>query len=106
MTDNFAPFFPISLRALEAGFRLPLSGLGTVLCRHLQVNPGQLSPDTWRYITAHVLRSRELGRMPPTLEDFRTVHTVSPVPGEYGMYAVTCTVRFQWNHPEALPDWR
>ena len=67
MTDNFAPFFPISLWALEVGFRLPLSGLGTVLCRYLQVTPGQLIPDTWRYITAHVLRSRDLGRIPPTL---------------------------------------
>ena len=28
MTDNFAPFFPMSLQALEEGFRLPLSGLG------------------------------------------------------------------------------
>ena len=56
MTDNFAPFIPISLEALEAGFRLPLSGLGVSLCWHLSVTPGQLSPESWRFITAHVDR--------------------------------------------------
>ena len=105
MTDNFAPFFPMSLQALEAGFRLPLSGLGVALCRHLGVTPGQLSPESWRYITAHVQRSRDLGRMPPTLEDFRTVHTVSPIPEEYGLYRVAGTVRFRWYHPEPSTDW-
>ena len=38
MTDDFASFFPISLQALEAGFRLPLSELGVALCCHMGVN--------------------------------------------------------------------
>ena len=106
MTDDFAPFFPISLCALEAGFRLPLSGLGMNVCRHMQINPGQLDPTSWRCITAHVLRSQELNRMPPTLEDFKVVHTSAWAPGEYGLYTIRSTVRSQWCHPEPEPDWR
>ena len=45
MTDDFAPFFPISLQALEAGFRLPLSEVGVQLCCKMGVTPGQLHPN-------------------------------------------------------------
>ena len=46
MTNDFAPFFPISVHALDGGFRLPLSKLGVDLCCHMGVNPGQLHPNT------------------------------------------------------------
>ena len=62
MTDDFAPFFPISLQALEAGFRLPLSEVGVELCCQMRVAPGQLHPNTWRLIVAFIARCQELGR--------------------------------------------
>ena len=44
MTDDYAPFFPISLHAFEAGFRLPLSEVGVQLCCKMGVTPGHLHP--------------------------------------------------------------
>ena len=61
MTDDFAPFFPISIQALEAGFRLPLKEVGVQLCCQMGVAPGQLHPNTWRHIVAFVARCQELG---------------------------------------------
>ena len=54
MKDDYAPFFPISIHALDAGFRLPLSEVGVWLCCEIGVAPGQLHPNAWRCITAYV----------------------------------------------------
>ena len=68
MTGDFAPFFLISLQALEAGFQLPLSEVGAQLCCKLGVTPGQLHPNTWRYIVAYIDRCREVDWL-PTIDD-------------------------------------
>ena len=105
MTDDFSPFFPISLHALDGGFRLPLSKLGVDLCCHMRVNPRQLHPNTWRYITAHVLRSQELGR-PVTFEDLAVVHASGSVPSENGLYVIKSAIKGKWRHPDSIADWR
>ena len=94
-----------SVHALDARFRLPLSKLGVDLCSHMGVNPGQLHPNTWRYITAHVLRSQELGR-PVTFEDFAAVHASSSAPSEHGLYMIKSAVKGKWRHLDSIADWR
>ena len=105
MTDDFAPFFPISLQALEAGFRLPLSEVGVQLCCKMGVTPGQLHPNTWRYIAAYIDRCREVERL-PTIDDFVQLHTVVKVPGEYGLHSLKSEVKSKWKHPDSISDWR
>ena len=86
MTDDFAPFFPISLQALEAGFRHPLTEVGVQLCCRMGVTPGQLHPNTWRYITAYMDRCRELDRA-TSIYDIVQLHSVVKVPREYGLHS-------------------
>ena len=105
MTDDFAPFFPISLQALEAGFRLPLSEVGVQLCCKMGVTPGQLHPNTWRYIVAYIDRCREVDRL-PTIDDFVQLHKVAKVAGECGLHSLKSEVKTKWKHPDSISDWR
>ena len=105
MTDDFAPFFPISLQALEAGFRLPLSEVGVELCCQMRVAPGQLHPNTWRLIVAFIARCQELGR-DPTIKEFVQLHKVVKVDGECGLYSLRSEVKTQWKHPDSIAEWR
>ena len=101
MTDDFAPFFPISVQALEAGFRLPLSEVGVHLCCRMGVTPGQLHPDTWRHVVAYIDRCRELVRV-PTIEEFVQLHKVVKVPLECGLHSLKSEAKSKWKHPDSI----
>ena len=58
MTADISPFFPISLEALDWGFRLPLSPLAREFVEHMGVNPGQLHLNVWRNLVTFI----EIGR--------------------------------------------
>ena len=105
MTDDFAPFFPISIQALEAGFRLPLTEVGVQLCCQMGVAPGQLHPNTWRHIVAFIARCQELGR-DPVIKEFVQLHKVASVARECGLYSLRCEVKTQWKHPDSISEWR
>ena len=105
MTDDFAPFFPISIQALEAGFRLPLTEVGVQLCCQMGVAPGQLHPNTWRHIVAFIARCQELGR-DPAIKEFVQLHKVASVARECGLYSLRCEVKTQWKHPDSISEWR
>ena len=105
MTNDCAPFFPVSFHAFEAGFRLPLSEVGAQLCCRMGVAPGQLHPNVWRCITAYMDRCQELDRA-ASLEDFVLLHSVVKVPSEHGLYSLKSEVKSKWKHPDCIADWR